>query len=228
MKKNLQKSMNTNLTFETFVVGKGNEVAFTLAKRIASCRTKEKAIYICNKEPGLGVTHLLHGIAWQIGKIHAGKKVIYISADELLEQYVRNLKNNTTDALKIYYEKDVYCFILDSFSFLKEKSCLKDYLQSVIEKLLRHGRLTILGGSTPKMIKRLDKNMPAIIDGFLVAEIHPPGFDLRLAILRKIQERRGTSFDDKTLKLLALHIKKSVRLLEGAMYMLTVSSKVTP
>ena len=228
MDKNLKRSLNKRFTFETFVVGKENEAAFKLAKRIASCRCKEKAIYICNKEPGLGVTHLLQAIEWKIGKKHPRKKIIYMNADEFLEQYVRNLKNATTDALKNYYEKNVFCFILDSFSFVKEKSSLQNYLRDIIINRIQRGKLTIFGGDIPKNIKSLDKNLKSAIDGFLVAEIHRPAFDLRLAILRKIQKREGTNFDNETLKLFARHIKKSVRLLEGAMYMLMVSSKVTP
>ncbi len=224
--KNLQKSLNKHLTFGTFVVGKANESAFKLAKRITSCRSKDKAIYICNKEPGLGVTHLIQAIAWKIGKKHPRQKVIYINADEFLTQFVRSLKNDTTAELRKYYENNVYCFILDDFSRFNKMACLQDYLRPIIEKRIKHGKLTIIGGYIPKNIKLLHKNLLDTINGIIVAEIHPPGFDLRLAILRKIQEREGTSFDDKTLKLFARHIKKSVRLLEGAMYRLMVSSKV--
>ncbi len=224
----MSKKLNKDWTFETFVVGKENEVAVKLAKQIARCRSKDKAFYICGSESGLGVSHLLQSIAWQILRRHPSKEVIYKDIENYENQYYDSLSDQTSEEFLEYLGNNVFCLVLDGLSILTKKALRQKHVLYVIEKRLRHGLLTLIGGCyTPETIERLDKNLLNIIKGFPVAEIHPPGFDLRLAILWKLQERYGINFNDNILTLLAREIK-DIRLLQSAMFRLKLALDVYP
>ncbi len=226
-------SLNTNnndewplderFTFEKFIVGPSNELAFASAKRLSLSEKFEFNPLYLYGGVGLGKTHLLHSIAWQTKENNAETKVLYLSAERFMFQFIKSLRQKDTMAFKQKF-RSVDVFILDDIQFMIGKSSTQEEFFHTFNSLLDLNKKVIIScDRAPSDLKGFDERIKSRLSGGLVADILPASFDLRYSILKKKSEelvaRNNTNLrlDDEVLVFLAKTIVTNVRELEGAL-----------
>jgi chromosomal replication initiator protein len=214
--------LDSRYTFESFVVGSTNRMAHAGAVQVAETVLAEQRNFnpvVIHAAVGLGKTHLLQAIAWEVRRRAPHANVLYITAEKFRFQFVEALRSPDPLAFKERF-RFVDILIIDDFEFMGERTEIE--LDHIINALLDGGRQVVVASSrAPSYIERLNERMRSRLQKGLVTEIQAPDYDLRLKILeRRLAEKRATepSFDlsREILELLATKLTESARELEGA------------
>ncbi len=215
--------LDERFTFDKFIVGPSNELAFASAKRLSISEKFEFNPLYLYGGVGLGKTHLLHAIAWQIKDQNPESKVLYLSAERFMFQFIKSLRQKDTMAFKQKF-RSVDVFILDDIQFMIGKTSTQEEFFHTFNSLLDLNKKVIIScDRAPSDLNGFDERIKSRLSGGLVADILPSTFDLRYSILKKKSEdlvaRSNTSFivNDDVLVFLAKTIVTNVRELEGAL-----------
>jgi chromosomal replication initiator protein len=215
--------LDERFKFEKFIVGPSNELAFASAKRLSLTEKFEFNPLFIYGGVGLGKTHLLHAIAWQIKENHPENKVLYLSAERFMFQFIKSLRQKDTMAFKQKF-RSVDVLLLDDIQFMIGKSSTQEEFFHTFNSLLDLNRKVIISGDrAPSDLEGFDERIKSRLSGGLVADILPASFDLRLSIIRRkseeLKKRNNNSYDlgDDILVFLAKTIVTNVRELEGAL-----------
>ena len=172
---------------------------------------------------GLGKTHLLHAIAWQIKEENPESKILYLSAERFMFQFIKSLRQKDTMAFKQKF-RSVDVLILDDIQFMIGKTSTQEEFFHTFNSLLDLNKKIIIScDRAPSDLNSFDERIKSRLSGGLVADILPASFDLRYSILKKKSEdlvlRSNTSFkvSDEVLVFLAKTVVSNVRELEGAL-----------
>ncbi|MHA1558305.1 MAG: chromosomal replication initiator protein DnaA, partial [Alphaproteobacteria bacterium] len=214
---NITNALDKRFTFENFVVGKPNELAFAAALRVAeSCKLKFNPLFLYGGV-GLGKTHLMHAIAWHIQKTHPNRKVMYLSAEKFMYQFIRALRYKDTVAFKDQF-RTVDVLMIDDVQFIGGKEATQEEFFHTFNALVDNNRQVVLSADkSPADLERMEERLKSRLGWGLVADIHPTTYELRLGILQSKLD--GLSFDvpKEVMEFLALRITSNVRELEGAL-----------
>ena len=233
LESNQQFSLNTNnndewplderFTFDKFIVGPSNELAFASAKRLSLSEKFEFNPLYLYGGVGLGKTHLLHSVAWQIKENNPESKVLYLSAERFMFQFIKSLRQKDTMAFKQKF-RSVDVFILDDIQFMMGKTSTQEEFFHTFNSLLDLNKKVIIScDRAPSDLRDFDERIKSRLSGGLVADILPTSFDLRYSILKKKSEelfkRSNTDLklSDDVLVFLAKTVVTNVRELEGAL-----------
>ena len=215
--------LDERFTFEKFIVGPSNELAFASAKRLSLSEKFEFNPLYLYGGVGLGKTHLLHSIAWKTKENNPEIKVLYLSAERFMFQFIKSLRQKDTMAFKQKF-RSVDVFILDDIQFMIGKLSTQEEFFHTFNSLLDLNKKVIIScDRAPSDLKGFDERIKSRLSGGLVADILPASFDLRYSILKKKSEelvaRSNTSLKlcDDVLVFLAKTIVTNVRELEGAL-----------
>ena len=215
--------LDERFTFEKFIVGPSNELAFASAKRLSLSEKFEFNPLYLYGGVGLGKTHLLHAIAWQTKENNPESKVLYLSAERFMFQFIKSLRQKDTMAFKQKF-RSVDVFILDDIQFMIGKSSTQEEFFHTFNSLLDLNKKVIIScDRAPSDLKGFDERIKSRLSGGLVADILPASFDLRYSILKKKSEelvaRSNTNLklSDDVLFFLAKTVVTNVRELEGAL-----------
>ncbi|MSP06463.1 MAG: chromosomal replication initiator protein DnaA [Candidatus Fonsibacter sp.] len=211
--------INEILVFDNFVVGKSNELAFTAANRIIDNLNKYNPLYIYGGV-GLGKTHLLNAIGNKLLK--KIDKVIYVSAERFMYQFVRSIKNN--DVVKF---KDIFrsakVLIIDDIQFVSGKDVTQEEFFHTFNALIESGsQIVISCDRPPNELDRIQDRIKSRLSGGLVVDIQSPDFEQRVKILKQrcLKEfhasERNIAIDDEVINFIANELKLSVREMIGA------------
>lgn len=215
MEEPLNKNLNKKFTFENFVIGEENKFAYQVAVTITEPSNEINPIYIEGACTGLGVTHLLQAISWKLKKEHPQKKFIYTNSYDFLYEYINSLKNKTVSAFKEKYIQIDY-LLFDVVQFILNKNALQIELCYLFDRWIENGTQLIFGGECLQKMSELNPELKSRFESSVIAEIKPPGYKLRMDIIRKKSENCLVEFDDNALEFLAKNITGSIRRLEGA------------
>ena len=227
--------VNTELTFDNFVVGSFNREASQAALLIASNPGKMFNPLFIYSQSGLGKTHLLHSVGNYIQKVSKpGAKVLYISANDFIDEYIKFIRGEK-DAESL---KDYVCsfdvLLLDDVQMLANKVNTQDFFFTIFEKLLNAGKQTVITSDRqPSELNMLQERLVTRFSKGLTVKIDEPDQNTCVEILRKKIEASGLNvdrFDDSVLYFLADKFSKNIRELQGALNRLifyTVSLKQT-
>ena len=215
--------LDERFTFEKFIVGPSNELAFASAKRLSlSDKFEFNPLYLYGGV-GLGKTHLLHSIAWQIKENNPESKVLYLSAERFMFQFIKSLRQKDTMALKQKF-RSVDVLILDDIQFMIGKSSTQEEFFHTFNALLDLNKKVVIScDRAPSDLKGFDERIKSRLSGGLVTDILPAAFDLRYSILKKkseelvVRNNNNIELDDDILVFLAKTIVTNVRELEGAL-----------
>jgi chromosomal replication initiator protein len=214
--------LDPRFTFENFIVGKPNELAHAAARRVAeSCVSEAQSVpfnplYLYGGV-GLGKTHLMHAIAWHIRTQNPRRKVIYMSAEKFMYQFVRALRYKDTVAFKEQF-RSVDALMIDDVQFIGGKDSTQEEFFHTFNALVDQNRQIIISADkSPSDLQGLEERMRSRLGWGLVADIHPTTYELRLGILQAKAEKLGGQFPSKVLEFLAHKITSNVRELEGAL-----------
>src|SRR5260221_6761378 len=218
--------LDPRFTFENFVVGKPNELAHAAARRIAeSCVAAKRTVpfnpLFLYGGVGLGKTHLMHAIAWHIRRRKPHKRVIYLSAEKFMYQFIRALRNKSTMAFKEQF-RSVDVLMVDDVQFIIGKESTQEEFFHTFNALADQNRQVILSADkSPSDLEGLEERMRSRLGWGLVADIHPTTYELRLGILQSPADHSGVEIPQKVLEFLAHRIASNVRELEGALTRIT-------
>jgi chromosomal replication initiator protein len=212
--------LDPRYTFENFVVGKPNELAHAAARRVADSTVVTPG---CNPlflygGVGLGKTHLMHAIAWHIRRTNPTRKVIYLSAEKFMYQFIRALRYKDTMSFKEQF-RSVDVLMVDDVQFISGKDSTQEEFFHTFNALVdQHKQLVISGDRSPSDLEGIEERVRSRLGWGLVADIHSTSYELRLGILHsKIEQMPAVNVPYKVLEFLAHKITSNVRELEGAL-----------
>ncbi|MEX0759666.1 MAG: chromosomal replication initiator protein DnaA, partial [Tistlia sp.] len=209
--------LDPRFTFDNFVVGKPNELAYAAARRVAEAETVPFNPLFLYGSVGLGKTHLMHAIAWHL-RIHSpAKRVIYLSAEKFMYQFVRALRTKDTMAFKEQF-RTVDVLMIDDVQFISGREATQEEFFHTFNALVDHNRQVVISADkSPSDLEGVDERMRSRFGWGLVADIHPTTYELRLGILQAKAEQVGVTVPLKVIEFLAHKITSNVRELEGAL-----------
>ena len=214
--------LDVRFTFENFVVGKPNELAHAAARRVA-----ESAVSPSRSAPfnplflyggvGLGKTHLMHAIAWHIRRQDPSRRIIYLSAEKFMYQFVKALRFKDTMAFKEQF-RSVDVLMIDDVQFISGKDSTQEEFFHTFNALVDQNRQVVISADkSPSDLEGMEERLRSRLGWGLVADIHPTTYELRLGILQAKAEQKQTEIPQKVLEFLAHKITSNVRELEGAL-----------
>jgi chromosomal replication initiator protein len=209
--------LDPRFTFENFVVGKPNELAHAAARRVADAATVTFNPLFLYGGVGLGKTHLMHAIAWHIRKKHPGRRVLYLSAEKFMYQFIRALRYKDTMSFKEMF-RSVDVLMIDDVQFISGKDSTQEEFFHTFNALVDQNRQVIVSADkSPSDLDGMEERLRSRLGWGLVADIHPTTYELRLGILQAKAEQQRAQIPLKVLEYLAHKISSNVRELEGAL-----------
>ena len=214
--------LDPRFTFENFVVGKSNELAHAAARRVAEATDVSFNPLFLYGGVGLGKSHLMHAIAWEIRRRQPERKVLYLSAEKFMYQFVRALRFKDTMAFKQQF-RTVDVLMIDDVQFISGKESTQEEFFHTFNALIDHNRQVIISADrSPSDLEGIEERIRSRLGWGLAADIHPTDYELRLGILQaKCEEMLGRNgpivMPAGVLEFLAHRIVSNVRELEGAL-----------
>ena len=174
--------LNTKFTFENFIVGKPNELAFAAARRVAESDELPFNPLFLYGGVGLGKTHLMHAIAWQIRKRNPDRKIVYLSAEKFMYQFIKALRYKDTVSFKENF-RNVDILMIDDVQFISGKESTQEEFFHTFNALVDQKRQVIISADkSPNDLEGIEERMRSRLGWGLVADIHPTTYELRLGI----------------------------------------------
>ncbi|WFW29609.1 MAG: chromosomal replication initiator protein DnaA [Wolbachia endosymbiont of Menacanthus eurysternus] len=216
----LGSPLDPRFTFNSFVVGKPNELAFTAAKRVAGSIGPilgSNPLFLYGKV-GLGKTHLMHAIAWYIVNSPLVKrKVAYLSAEKFMYQYVIALRSKDIMLFKEQF-RSVDVLMVDDVQFISGKDSTQEEFFHTFNTLIdQNKQLVISADRSPSDLDGIEEKIKSRLGWGLVTDIGETTFELRLGILHAKVKQMDIYVPNDLLEFLARNIKSNIRELEGAL-----------
>ncbi len=209
--------LDPRYTFANFVVGKTNELAFAVARRTAESEKVAFNPLFLYGGVGLGKTHLMHAIAWQIRQQNPSRKVMYLSAEKFMNRFVQALRFRDTISFKEQF-RSVDVLMIDDVQFISGKESTQEEFFHTFNALVEDGRQVIVSADkSPTDLEGMEERLRSRLGWGMVADIHPADYELRLGILQSKAEQSQVEISDKVLEFMAHRIVSNVRELEGAL-----------
>jgi chromosomal replication initiator protein len=209
--------LDPRFTFDNFVVGKPNELAYAAARRVAEANSVPFNPLFLYGGVGLGKTHLMHAMAWQIKKRTPERRIIYLSAEKFMYQFVRALRTKDTMSFKELF-RSVDVLMIDDVQFIGGREATQEEFFHTFNALVdQNHQLVISADKSPSDLEGVEERMRSRLGWGLVADIHPTTYELRLGILQAKSEQMAADAPPKVLEFLAHKITSNVRELEGAL-----------
>ena len=173
--------LNPNLTFENFIIGKSNNIGFLSAKKICTQLSRYNPLFIYGGV-GLGKTHLLNAVGLELS---AQNKVMFISAERFMYQFIKSIKKNEMVNFKDFFRK-ANVFIIDDIQFIRGKEGLQEEFFHTFNSLFdQSSQIVISSDRAPNKLDRVQERIKSRLSGGLVVDIGTPDYELKLKILRK-------------------------------------------
>ncbi|MDG2242668.1 MAG: chromosomal replication initiator protein DnaA [Rhodospirillaceae bacterium] len=219
----LSAPLDARYTFDNFVVGKPNEFAYAAAQRVADSDHVSFNPLFLYGGVGLGKTHLMHAIAWQIRLRSPQRRVVYLSAEKFMYSFVRALRNHDTVSFKEQF-RSADVLMIDDVQFISGKDSTQEEFFHTFNALVDQGRQIVLSADkSPSDLEEIGDRLRSRLSSGLVADLHPTTFELRLGILDAKAEQLGVTVPQKVKEFLAHRITSNVRELEGALTRLSAN-----
>lgn len=218
----LQAALDPRFTFEAFVVGKPNEFAYACARRVAAqpACAGFNPLFLYGGV-GLGKTHLMHAIAWEMtGGEPNGRypvAVAYMSAEKFMYRFINALRSQSTMEFKEQH-RSVDVLMVDDLQFLIGKDNTQEEFFHTFNALVDAGKqIVISADKSPSDLSGLEDRLRTRLSCGMVADLHATTYELRISILEAKAARAGVPVPDKVMEFLAHKITTNVRELEGAL-----------
>ena len=219
---------NTNNSFDNFMVGESNELAYMASKKACSESSQYNPLFIYSAV-GMGKTHLLNAIGLEIGN---SKKTMFISAERFMYQFVRSIKSNSMVKFKDFF-RTANVFIIDDIQFAGGKEAMQEEFFHTFNALIEKGsQIVVSSDRAPSNLDRVQERIKSRLAGGLVIDIQPPDLNLRIKILKSklfaIKKNFSENYDlsDEVIKFLAAEITSSTREMVGALNRILAFSKI--
>lgn len=209
------QTLNSRYTFHNFVVGASNRLAHAASMAVAENPAQAYNPLFIYGGVGLGKTHLLHAI----GNFSAagGLQVLYVSSEEFTNDLITAIRTHTTQAFREKYRR-IDILMIDDIQFIAGKESTQEEFFHTFNTL--HGQdkqIVISSDRPPKALITLEERLLSRFEWGLTADLQPPDFETRIAILRSKAERAGRKVPDEVIEIIARRVQSNIRELEGAL-----------
>jgi chromosomal replication initiator protein len=214
--------LDARFTFDSFVVGKPNELAHAAARRVGEGGPVTFNPLFLYGGVGLGKTHLMHAIAWELSQKNPELRVLYLSAEQFMYRFVQSLRERKMMDFKEMF-RSVDVLMVDDVQFIAGKDSTQEEFFHTFNALVDQNKQIIISADrAPDEIKDLENRIRSRLQSGLVVDLHPTDYELRLGILQnKVDSYRETYPDlvieEGVMEFLAHRISTNVRVLEGAL-----------
>ncbi|MBQ7386644.1 MAG: chromosomal replication initiator protein DnaA [Clostridia bacterium] len=203
-------------TFDNFVVGSSNTFAKAACMAVANEPTAYNPLFIYGNS-GLGKTHLLYAVINHMKYNHPDLKIVYKKCETFLEELIEAIQSGFVAPFKEKYRRcDV--LLIDDIQFLAGKEATQEEFFHTFSALYESDKQIILTSDRPpKDIKPLEDRLRTRFEGGLLADVQPPNFELRIAIIRKKSDDMGLSISNEMVEYMAERLQNNIRQIEGAL-----------
>lgn len=210
-------NLNPRYTFDSFVVGSTNRLAHAAAVAVGTKDSKDyNPLYIYGGV-GLGKTHLIQAVGNAILKRDASKKVIYVSCENFMNEFVASISSGKKDEFKRRY-RNVDLIIMDDIQFIAGKTGTQEEFFHTFNALYQQNKQIILtSDKVPQEIPGLEARLSSRFSAGMVADIQPPDAEMRRAILQVKCQEKGFELDPVIINFIADNVESNIRELEGAL-----------
>lgn len=211
-------ALDPRYSFDSFVVGKSNELAYAASQRVAECVEVPFNPLFLHGGVGLGKTHLMHAIAAEVLKKHPKRKVMYLSAEKFMYEFITALRYKDTVAFKRQF-RNVDLLMIDDVQFIANKNSTQEEFFHTFNALVDNRRQVVVSADrSPTDLTGIEDRIVSRLGWGLVADIHPTDYELRYGILQSKREKlEEADISEEVISFLASRITSNVRELEGAL-----------
>ncbi len=213
-----QLSYNEDYTFENFVVGNSNQFAHAAALSVAeNVGMKINPLFIYGPS-GLGKTHLMYAIANRALKRDSSMKVIYVKGEEFLNQLIEAIRGGRSTATAEFRAKyrSADMLLIDDIQFIAGKESTQEEFFHTFDALYEdHKQIIITSDRPPKELTTLEERIRSRFEAGLIADIQPPDYELRLAILKNKADQNNLEVPIDVIDFLAENLQSNIRQIEG-------------
>jgi len=212
-----RSSLNSRFSFDNFVVGPSNRFAFAACQAVAESPAKSYNPLFLYSQVGLGKTHLMQSVTHEIKKRHPKLNCTFLSSEQFTNELINAIRHRSTTQFRQKY-RNIDVLLIDDIHFIAGKeSTQEEFFHTFNELHNNHKQIIISSDRPPKEITNLEERLSSRFVWGLIADIQPPDFETRVAILRKKLEREPIPVPDNVLIFIAEEIKTNIRELEGAL-----------
>ena len=220
--------LNPNLSFDSFIQGKSNDIALSYSKKVCEDVSRYNPLYICGGV-GLGKTHLLNAIGLEL---QSKNNVMFISAERFMYHFIKSIKKNDMVNFKDFFRKSSV-FIIDDIQFISGKESLQEEFFHTFNSLMDKGSQIIISADrAPLKLDRIQERIKSRLAGGLVVDIDTPDLELKIQIIKKKIEEIQSQFkeiinlSDEVITYIASESKTNIRELIGVLNRVIAFSRV--
>jgi len=209
--------LNPRNNFENFVIGSGNQMAQAASFAVANSPGKAYNPLFLFGDTGLGKTHLMHAVAHHILTTRPDTRIAYVSTEKFTNEYIEAIQHNNVTRFRQRYRL-VDVLLIDDIHFLSGKERIQEEFFHTFNELFERQKQIVLSSDRPAgEIQRLESRLVSRFQWGFMADIQPPDYETRLAIIRKKAHNMNLDLPETILDFLAERVSRNVRRMEGAL-----------
>ncbi len=221
----LSAGLNPKYTFDTFVVGSGNQLAHAAAIAIVDNPGNAYNPFFIYGGVGLGKTHLMQAVGNAILIKNPSAKILYCSTESFLNEMIQSIMKKTSNTFREKY-RALDVLLLDDIQFISQKEALQEEFFNTFNTLYQAGKQIILASDRPPSeISHLEERIRSRFEGGLVADIQKPNLETRIAILQNKLKERNEFLPENIIFTIAELVDTNIRELEGALLKISIFAK---
>ena len=220
----LARNLNPKYVFDSFVVGNSNRMAHAASLAVAESPAQAYNPLFLYGNSGLGKTHLMHSIGHFILDRNPQAKVLYVTSETFTNELINSIQNNKNEEFRNKY-RNIDVLMIDDIQFISKKEGTQEEFFHTFNAL--YESIIISSDRPPKEIKTLEDRLRSRFEWGLIADVQPPDYETRIAILKKKAERDNLTVPDDVMAYIAKNIASNIRELEGALTRIVAFATLT-
>lgn len=219
--------INNRYTFDNFVIGPGNRFAHAAALAVSDAPARSYNPLFIYGRVGLGKTHLMQAVAHRVLERNPQTKILYLSGEKFTNQLISAIQNRSTEGFRKKYRWADFLLVDDVHFIAGKEATQEEFFHTFNHLYDAHKQIIVSSDRPPKEITGLEERLISRFAWGLVADVQPPDFETRVAILKKKMAREAALVPEEVIYFIANKIKSNIRELEGALIRVVAYSQLT-